>query len=32
MAEGTYRYRLTVTDASGGKVISNEAIITVKGN
>ena len=29
---GTYRYRLTVTDASGGKVISNEAIITVKGN
>ena len=29
---GTYRYRLTVTDASGGKVTSNEAIITVKGN
>ena len=29
---GTYRYRLTVTDASGGKVISNEATITVKGN
>ena len=29
MAEGTYRYRLTVTDAN---VIYNEAIITVKGN
>ena len=27
---GTYRYRLTATDASGTKVTSNEAIITVK--